>query len=179
MHPWVQKMVRHVQSTPPSCLSGFRVTPAHAGPWNDWAAWALTCACGSSRGKLLGHPFNNGRGNESLFVSPLAFQCSSCGKTTEIIDTKRHGYNAEIDKMEGKSYDFNARGTGERQAVPCPSCGGLDFSLTALCAHSHFELIEDQPELEPLAQEFFDSFICRGKCGSCGKESNLAGFELA
>lgn len=47
------------------------------------------------------------------------------------------------------------------------------------CAHPHFDLIEDEPELEPRAQEYFDAFDCRGKCTGCGDEYSLANFELA
>jgi len=130
---------------------------------------------------LLGHSLkecNPEYDGPPLFVSPLAFLCSSCGKTTEILDTKQHGYNSEISKG-GENYDSNYRGTGARQAVPCPECGTSEFSMTAFCAHPHFDLIEDEPELEPRAQEYFDSFDCRGKCAACGKESSLANFELA
>ncbi len=182
MDPWIEKMIRHVQTTPPSCLSGFQVFPSHADPWNDWAAWALTCSCGGNRGKLLGHSLKDCNPDDDgppVFVSPLGFQCSTCGKTTEIIDTKHHGYDSEISKAAGTSHDSNYRGTGDRQAVPCPECGGNQFSITAFFAHPHFDLIEDEPELEPRVQEFFDSFDCHGTCASCGKESSLANFELA
>ncbi len=182
MHPFIEKMVRQVQQHPPSCLSGFCVSRSHAEPWSNWAGWSLTCSCGATKGKLLGHPLkecNPEYDGAPLFVSPLAFLCSSCGKTTEIIDTKQHGYNSEIGKAEGQSWDSNYRGSGERQSVPCPECGASEFSITAFCAHPHFDLIEDEPELEPRAQEYFDSFDCRGKCAACGKESSLANFELA
>ena len=182
MDPWIKKMVRQVQNNPPTCLSGFRATSSHAEPWNDWAGWSLACSCGATKGKLLGHSLTDcdpEYAGPPLFVSPLAFLCSSCGKTTEIIDTKQHGYNSEIGKAEGESLDSNYRGTGQRQSVPCPECAGTEFSITVLCAHPHFDLIEDEPELEPRAQEYFDAFDCRGKCASCGKESSLANFELA
>jgi hypothetical protein len=182
MHPFIQKMVRQVQQQPPSCLRGFGVSPSHVEPWNDWAGWALTCSCGATDGKLLGHPLkdcNPEYNGPPLFVSPLAFLCSSCGKTTEIIDTKQHGYDSEIGRAEGQSWDSNYRGSGVRQSVPCPECGASQFSITAFCAHPDFDLIEDEPGLELRAQEYFVSFYCRGKCVACGKESSLADFELA
>jgi hypothetical protein len=46
-------------------------------------------------------------------------------------------------------------------------------------SHSHFDLVEDELELEPRAQEYFDSFDCHGTCAGCGKDSSLANFELA
>src|SRR5262245_7005437 len=130
MHPFIEKMVRQVNKTPPSCLSGFRVFPAHAEPWNDWTGWSLTCSCGATKGKLLGYPlkdFNPEYDGPPTFVSPLAFLCSSCGRTTEIIDTKQHGYNSEIDKAAGqKSWDSNYRGTGPRQSAACLECGAAE-----------------------------------------------------
>jgi hypothetical protein len=161
LQPFIEKMVQQVQNTPPSCLSGFRVSPAHAQLWNDWAGWSLSCSCGATKGKLLGHSLkecNPKYDGPPLFVSPLAFLCSSCGKTTEIIDTKLHGYKSEISKDTGESYDSNYRGAGERQAVACTECGASEFSLAAFCSHPQFDLIEEEPELETRAQEYFDSF---------------------
>jgi hypothetical protein len=181
MHPFIEKMVQLVQNTPPSCLSGFQVSSCDSEPWNDWAAWSLTCGCSATKGKVLGYPlkdFDPEYKGRPLFISPLAFLCSSCGKTTEIVDTELHGYNAEIEKMSEHRYP-TLRGTGERTAIPCPHCQTSEFSVKAFCAHPHFDLIEDEPELEPRVQEFFDSFDCHGVCASCGKESSLANFELA
>ena len=182
MHPFIKKMVQLVQATPPSCLSSLRVSPRHAVPWDDQAGWSLACSCGETKGELLGHPLKDCNPNFDgplVFVSPLAFLCSSCGKTTEIINTKKHGYNAEIAKMEGGVGDSNYVGKGKRKSVPCPKCGGTEYSLTAYFGHPHFDLIEDEPALEPRVQEYFDSFSCFGKCASCGRDSSLVGFELA
>jgi hypothetical protein len=142
----------------------------------------LACSCGATTGKLLGYPlkeFNPEYAGPPLFVSPLAFQCAACGRRAEVIDTKEHGYNSEIGKAAGQSFDSNCRGSGEPQAAACPACGGEEFAVTAFCCHQHFDLIEDEPELEPRAQEYFDGFECRGRCVACGRESSIAGFELA
>ena len=183
MDDFTEKMARQVRTTPPTCLSGFRTSPSHADEWDDWAVWSLACSCGATKGKLMGHPLKEcdpEYDGPPLFVSPLAFLCSSCGKTTEIIDTKKHGYNSEVGKdEEGKSWDSNYRGTGQGQPVPCPACGGSEFEIMACCSHSHFDLIEDEPELAPRAQEFFDAFECRGGCAACGEDASLADFELA
>ena len=55
MNAWFKRMVRRVKDTPPSCLSGFAVSPSHAKRWDGWVGWALTCSCGANQGKLLGH----------------------------------------------------------------------------------------------------------------------------
>jgi hypothetical protein len=180
---WIENLVRLVQTKPPSCLSGFRTTPvARAQKYAHLAGWALACSCGSTRGKLLGYPitdFNPTYNGPPMFVSPLAFLCSSCDKTTEIIDTQQHGYDSEISKPYGKSSDTNRRGTGPRQVMQCSKCRRQEFSMTAVCTYSDFDLIEDEPGLEPRVQEYFDSFGCFGTCAECGQESCMAGFELA
>lgn len=127
MHPWIEKMVRHVRTTPPSCLGGFRVTPAHPEPWNDWIAWDLACSCGATEGKLLGHPLkdcNPEYDGPALFVSPLAFWCSSCGKTTEIIDTKQHGYNSEIGKPDARATTPTTVAPASGRSCRAPVAGG-------------------------------------------------------
>ena len=122
----------------------------------EWLGWlALVCSCGATVGKLLGHSLkdcNPEYDGPPSFVSPLAFLCTSCGKTTEIIDTKQHGYDSEISKPEGMSWDSNYRGSGQRQSAPCPQCGASEFSIKAMCSHPHFDHIEDQPELASRAR---------------------------
>jgi hypothetical protein len=156
MHPFIEKMVQQVRQHAPSCLSGFRVSTCDSEPWKDWAGWSLTCGCGSTKGKVLGYPlkdYDKEYKGPPVFISPLAFLCSSCGKTTEIIDTDLHGYNAEIERMSGQRYP-TVRGTGERTPIPCPHCRTTEFSVKAFCAHPHFDLIEDEPGLEPRAGVF-------------------------
>jgi hypothetical protein len=179
---WFGKMVRQVQSRPPTCLAGFRVTPLIDDEWEECARFAIACSCGGTKGKLLGHPLsscNPEYAGSPCYVSPLAVQCGSCGRTTELIDTKIHGYNAEISKLDDGIGDSNYRGSGDRAIVTCPECGGNEFSFTVHFGHSHFDLIQDEPELEPRAQEFMDGFDCRGLCTSCGAEASRANFELA
>jgi hypothetical protein len=113
-------------------------------------------------------------------LSPLAFRCAKCGTVTEIIDTNEHGYDAENGKIiESEFRSSTIRGNGERSAFPCTECKETEFQPTALFMHSHFDLIEDFPELEPRVQDFFDAFGCKGKCANCGTESSIADFELA
>lgn len=159
------------------------MSPSHAEPWNGWAGWALACSCGSKNGKLLGHSLqdcNPEYDGPPSFGSPLAFLCASCDQITEIIDTKKHGYDSEMGLAgEGKSWDVNYHGSGPRQVVQCPNCSRNEFAITTNYSHSHFDHVEDEPELEPRAQDYFDCFACRGKCTECRTESVLASFELA
>jgi hypothetical protein len=178
MHDWVEKMLQHVQSTVPTCLKEFWVTSAPEREFDNWVGWSLGCQCGDDVGRVLGYPLSKidpEQTRESeCYVSPLAFQCSSCNKTTELFDTKLHGFDAEVG---GIHVHYHA--TGDRTAIPCPHCGATKFSVTAFFLHSHFDLFEDQPELEPRTQNFFGWFDCCGLCESCGKETSLANFETA
>lgn len=182
MHPWIEKMVRQVQTVPPACLGGFRTTLLDTGPWNNWASWSARCVCGENKGHVLGYSlrdFSPEYEGAEFFISPLGFRCVSCGKTTEVIDTGLHGYNAEISKLDGGGGDSNVRGAGERKSFPCPQCRGQVFLLVLRFAHAHFDLMEDEPELEPRAQDFFDAFACEGTCVSCDATTNVTNFELA
>lgn len=183
MHSWIEKIVRRVRETPPACLEGFQVTPVLKEPWNHWVTWAVSCTCGTDTGRLKGYPlkdYNSEYDGPELFLSPLAFECTSCNKTTEIIDTKLHGYDSECDKLQGKpTLDANSRGSGMPKIFACPHCGETGFQLQVQCAHPHFDLIEDSPELEPRTQDFFDAFGVRATCKVCGTESNPASYELA
>jgi hypothetical protein len=182
MHEWIRKMVRHVQVTPPTCLRNVTAAPVHPNPWNDWTAWSLACSCGERRGKVLGYSladYKRSYKGPELFISPLAFRCGACDKRAEILDTKKHGYNAEIRKRSGGSGDASYRGTGERKVFACPRCGASDFFVTVHFSYPHFDLMEDEPALEPHAQDFFHALDCRGACVACGNELSLANFETA
>ena len=176
-----ERMIAQVQSKPPRCLEGFRATTAPQEEWPEHVDWALGCQCGAERGSILGYSLRDVmpdyHGTE-VFVSPMAFLCSACGATTELIDTAKHGYNSEISTME-ESSDATVRRTGERKKFACPGCQGETFSVKTTFGHSHFDLIEDEPDLEPRAQDFFDSFNCRGQCEKCGQWADFASFELA
>ena len=101
MDSWSNKMAQHVKETPPSCLSGFSVAPSDGKQGARWVGWTLSCPCGGNKGKLLGHALkarNPAYDGPPRFVSPLAFFCPACGRTTVIIDTELHGYHSETNK---------------------------------------------------------------------------------
>lgn len=170
---WFQRIARHVQQTPPRCLGGFSFpAPKEPQPWADSVAWPLTCSCGGTTGQFLGYPSPSG----DWLLSPLAFRCSKCAMVTDVFDSNRHGYNSEIGSGGGCGYPL---GTGEPTAFACPKCSGTDFSVSGHFMHSHFDIIEDEPELEPRAQDFFDSVDFRGTCTGCGATVGFANFETA
>jgi hypothetical protein len=183
MNEWYDRIVNQVRSTPPECLRGFRTAAVkNMGPWEENIGWQLTCECGAKQGKILGYSlkeYSSDYLGPEIFVGPLAFQCSSCGKTTEIIDTDLHGYDAEIGKLEGKQFSVTIRGQGKRKSFPCLNCQATSFGVTVCFFHNNFDIIEDEPDLEPRSQDFFDAFDCLGVCVACSEESRIANFELA
>jgi hypothetical protein len=173
-----------VQSTVPTCLQKFKAIGPKVDPevWHQSVSWKLECPCGNSIGAVLGYPLRDyvrDYSGPETFLSPLAFRCAKCGMLTELIDTNEHGYDAENGKELKSEYrGATIRGNGERIAFPCRNCKKTEIEPTARFFHSHFDLIEDFPELEPRVQDFFDAFGCSGKCTTCGTESSIADFEL-
>ena len=112
-------------------------------------------------------------------MSPLAFKCSECGRCTEIIDTHVHGYDGEYDRRFGKVNKTTKRGGGAREIFLCHKCESAEFTAVGSFPHSHFDHIEDEPELEPYAMDFFDSFALKAVCTSCRHEMFVCSYELA
>jgi hypothetical protein len=166
----VEQIKRHLQTVPPSCVVGFRLAPAELPiEWDDScrSVWRLACGCGGEQGRVLGYPLGDYKalpGGPDCFISPIGFECSTCGKVTEVIDTDLHGYHAEVGKREGGIGSVKYRGEGPRAAWPCPQCGGQVFGLTVAFIFwgAVFDLA-DEPGW-PL-QEFFNVFLPFARCG--------------
>lgn len=177
-----QAILRQVRTVPPACFGKLHSTPAHAAEWNGHARWSVACPCGNATGAVLGYPLDEVSGDSSLkdlFVGPLAFRCSTCDAVTEMFDSAAHGYNAEISKESGVPETGGYRGEGPRAAAACPGCGKSAYRVVGDFSHSHFDHIEDEPDLLDSAQDYFDGFGCVATCASCGHEWWVASFELA
>ena len=175
---------RHVMDHPPSCLSGLEPwLVVHAdGAWNGQTEWGIQCACGGEVGEVLGYSLadlNPRYEGPLLFVTPLAFQCCRCERVTEIIDTDRHGYDGENKQKFGGVGAATYRGEGERKTFNCGECGKTHFTVTAGFQYSDFDHVEDEPDLEPVAQDYFDWFVSTGVCAACGKSQCIGDYELA
>jgi hypothetical protein len=178
----VEQIAGRLRTTPPSCIREFRLTPAElpvASDENCKSVWRLACACGEDRGRALGYPlrdYNPDYDGPERFLSPLGFECSDCGKVTEIIDTDAHGYHSEVAKIEGGVGSVAIRGEGPRQPFPCSACGAQVFLVTVGFVYwgAAFDLFLDEPDLP--AQEFFNVFLSYGRCVECGEESVLTDF---
>lgn len=166
-------------ATPPRCLGQFLCTPAERPePWNadDIAVWKIACPCGSQHGSFLGYPLKRFDPNSpgADFVSPLGFECVKCRQTTEIFDTKCHGYHAEACASSSA-----VRGEGDRNAFACPACAAKTFEvLTSFFFWpASVDLVEDEPEeFESRAQDLFCEFVAHGRCQDCGKITRFTDF---
>jgi hypothetical protein len=176
---WYERLVRQVLEHPPSCLEGFRTerVSLEGDTWDDRVEWKIECPCGGESGKILGYPLRDLEASYEgpvLFVSPLAFQCANCDRVIQIIDTNKHGYDGECGHGAA-----TIRGEGERATFACQFCCEMTFRVATSFQHSHFDIIEDEPELEPVAQNYFDWFACKGVCTNCGEEQGFGDYELA
>lgn len=172
----------YYRSHPPRCLAGFRVKPArlrgvtfdgHGEKLNT--IFRLACSCGHEKAYVLGHYWRNpDYHNIEVFISPLALECNSCGKITELIDTGRHGYDSEF-----CSGSATKRGKGRRQRFRCEKCGPMPMQV-----HARFEypgeifgadgLVEEIAEeggkdFRGREQDLFSWFTAVGKCSGCSK----------
>ncbi|MBO0759269.1 MAG: hypothetical protein J2P54_25800 [Bradyrhizobiaceae bacterium] len=133
--------------------------------------WRLQCKCGCRRGGLLGHylrDYNQDyRGDE--MVTPIDFQCSTCAQATEILDTEKHGYHAEVGKLEGGIGSAKIRGVGEQRIYCCKRCENNIFDFIVGFVYWNFDIIFDEPELP--AQNFFNEFIVLITCDRCDRSS--------
>jgi hypothetical protein len=176
----VEAITERVRITPPSCLSGFLC--AHGTlpkPWDDnpRSVWQVTCSCGSTTGRLLGYPLREIRRDydgPECFLSPLAFECGRCGTTTELLDTDKHGFHAEVARIEGGVGSSKLRGDGPRQAYSCPSCGGQDFDITV--GFVFWDVDELAEEFDSDWENLFNVFLCYSRCAGCGQLSQPTDF---
>ena len=175
-----QQVEQHILATPPRCLQGFRVRASQLPtPFDDnvTSVWQAVCQCGHERGRLLGYPLStvasdyNGR---ECFVGPLAFECSTCSATTEVLDTDQHGYHAEVARLEGDDSDGTKySGTGTRQAWRCPNCAADVFSMTFGFVFWNLDYLA---EFSINWNDFFNVFLCYCHCQKCGHVSEPTEF---
>ena len=178
-----ERIVQQFQTTPPSCIAAFRVTPAKLPiEWDQScrSIWRLSCDCGGERGRVLGYPLSEY--NKDLpdgadcLIGPISFECVSCGKVTTVIDTDRHGYSAEVAKREGGIGSAIYRGSGLPAAWGCPQCDSRVFSLTVafIFWDAVFDLAADG--LGWPLQEFFTVFLSFAQCSECRQLSEPTNF---
>ena len=169
----------HIRATPPACLQSLRVSSAELpgkADKNFKATWRLACKCGGDACRVLGYPLQdlNPDYKGQFWVGPLGFDCTKCGKVSEILDTNLHGYHAEVAKLEGGTGSTQVLGTGKRSTFLCPNCDKSVFDVAVGFVFWHFDLIEDEPELP--GENFFNEFLMGCTCMKCDHVSEPTGF---
>lgn len=179
--PDLDAFIHRLRTTPPSCIKEFNVvTSTLPEPWDDnpTSVWQLRCNCGHDKGNLLGYSladYNTDYDGELSLVSPLAFRCSQCNTTTELLDTDIHGYHADIDIREGSSGGaVKIRGTGDRQSFPCPKWKHDVFSVVV--AFVFWNADELAEEFDDRWEDLFNVFLCHTTCCQCGYVSTPTDF---
>ena len=130
----------HLTATPPTCVRAFHLSPGQLSQPFDGAlttVWHVACSCGADIGKVLGYPLRDLKSDYTggIFVSPISFQCGSCARATQILDTDVHGYHAEVGKMKVASarLKFAVRDSTNRSPVhtaPTSSLQSMSVSFT-------------------------------------------------
>jgi hypothetical protein len=176
-----EQLVERLRTTVPSCLSSFKVTPTQLPEQfddNPCSIWQIACRCGSSEGRFLGYPlkdYNTEYNGPVCFLSPLAFECAACKAVTELLDTDRHGYHAEVARRQGdKTGSAKLRGGGPRQSFICPSCSGELFGVTVGFVFWYPDELAE--EFDGEWEALYSVFLCHCKCAGCGQVSQPTDF---
>jgi hypothetical protein len=170
----VNPLVWYAHRHPPRCIAGLCPVPLNPPPPElqatpDAAYFAVGCPCGTRAVYPVGYHTKTMYGQD-IFVGPLAVECPSCGRESELIDTRKHGYNGE------QGGDCNMNGEGRRGRFPCPRCGAVPMTLMPGFSFEgyYFETKRRRP------QDFFGVFWLDCRCSQCGRKVHLVdGFECA
>ena len=114
------------------------------------------------------------RRQELVFLSPLALRCEACGRITELFDTDRHGYDAEIGAIGA-----TRRGEGDRVEHECENCGRKPLRLWVRFEYSPDLFDRGIGEFRGREQELFSWFSLSGQCSGCSALLQVADFECA
>jgi hypothetical protein len=114
------------------------------------------------------------RRQDLVFLSPLATRCAACEGVTDLIDTDRHGYDAEIGAIVATK-----RGEGDRVEFECEDCGRKPFRLWVRFEYSHDVLDRGISGFQGRREDLFSWFSLVGECAGCSRLLAVADFECA
>jgi hypothetical protein len=136
------------------------------------AYFTVGCPCGERTTYPLGyHAKSEGDSPVDIFISPLAIECPACGRVSEILDTKQHGWDGE------QGCDCNMTGKGPRMRFPCPRCGEVPMAVAPGFSYQGDDF--DPKAWDGRPQDYFGAYWLYGKCSKCGKIVDITGFECA
>jgi hypothetical protein len=170
-------LVDYAYRHPPRCIKDLNPVPledsvAGLKRYDYVAYFRVRCPCAEPNAYLLGHFWEGeGRTPAKIFVSPLAVECPSCGRVSELIDTRQHGWDGE------QGCDCNKTGEGPRVRFPCPQCG--DAPLAVIPGFSYQGHEYDPLNLRTRQQDMFGWFLLYARCSRCGNLWSVTDFETA
>jgi hypothetical protein len=187
----------YYRTHPPRCIAGFGIAPdelpgfrfdGHLAPSAIKAPegmidgpellnpiFRLACTCGHDHHHVIGHHWRNpDYSNVLVFLSPIVLRCASCGKETEVIDTDRHGYDAELGHIVA-----TARGEGDRGEYRCDQCGPQAFRIWVRFEYPDDLFRRTFKGFQRRQQDLFSWFTLVGKCPCCSRELDITDFECA
>jgi hypothetical protein len=146
----------------------------------------LSCNCGNKTFFIIAES----KSEEIWFHKNLVIaeryylKCTSCDTQHLFFDSWLHGYNPEVDRIEGwrnaenlDNKDSKNEGMGERINCKCSNCKNETFEIFARFEYPG-DLFEDST-FAGREQEFFSWFTGVGKCSNCSSMSMPIDFECA
>jgi len=144
--------------------------PEHINP-----VFALSCYCGVNKHFVHCHRWTNvDFRNQIVILSPLDLECATCARTTPLLDTDLHGYDAELGHGSA-----SARALGERVVFECPTCGRQPFQAFARFEYPDDLFEDDFPDFAGRQHDLFTWFSLVGRCLQCSQVLRVADFECA
>jgi len=165
---------------PARCISEFLVEPVELederfdGRYDDNTAFALRCSCGNSKLCILGYYWKNPDSESLFFVDPLAVKCESCGKTVDLFDGGRDGYDAEIGCGHSREHTQS-----QAEQFKCDKCGPCAMNLFVGFEYHDDLFSEEFDDFRGREQDLFMWFTVFGRCSKCLRVIAICEFECA
>lgn len=173
-------IVQRAFAVPARCLSAFTTFSggdaiAELEKIIECVRFQIVCPCGTAEFTILGfHKTLSACPDLNIFSAPISLACYLCGRTGQLFDPNRDGYDGEIDSAD------SVTGSGESSMFFCPRCGETAFRPAVSLEYSlDDDEMEDSAELAARPQDFFTWFTLFGKCVKCGHLTKVTDYECS
>lgn len=166
-------LAEHAYQFPPRCIRQLRPAPERGlARFPFHACFSVGCPCGERAAYLGCYSVSEGANPVKIFIGPLAIECPACGRVSDLLDTRHHGYDGEL----GSSSTMI--GDGERARYACSDCGVRPMLV---CPTFSYQLNDDDfaATAEGRPHDFFDCFALEGRCSGCDTLRRITDFECA